>query len=352
MKVGIYDPYIDVLGGGERYVATIAELLSKVAPVDLFVPQIQVKQKLLYQFNLNLNQVTFLSNEIFKKKGILDKLHTLKKYDIFFYVTDGSLFFSSARNNFLIIQSPAHFPQNYLLNKFKLSNWKIICYSDFIAQIIRERIGLKSTILSPAIEENSDSSRKKENIILSVGRFFKYPHNKKQDILIEVFKANYKNKFKNYSLILAGGLTEESGKVFLTSLRKKATGFPIYFSINLSFNELNTLYARAKIYWHAAGYGEDLDAYPERAEHFGITTLEAMRSGCAPLVFAGGGQIEIIKDGENGYLWKNKEDLVNKTSQIIIDEKLRNSISANAKRSSSSYSKEKFYARLKKILSL
>lgn len=37
LKVGIYDPYLDTLGGGERYMLTIAEILLKHNyQVDIF----------------------------------------------------------------------------------------------------------------------------------------------------------------------------------------------------------------------------------------------------------------------------------------------------------------------------
>ena len=53
-------------------------------------------------------------------------------------------------------------------------------------------------------------------------------------------------------------------------------------------------YKLAKIYWHASGFGEDLETHPEKAEHFGITTVEAMINGLVPIVIDAGGQKEIV----------------------------------------------------------
>jgi glycosyltransferase involved in cell wall biosynthesis len=42
------------------------------------------------------------------------------------------------------------------------------------------------------------------------------------------------------------------------------------------------------------GYGQDLDAHPESAEHFGIAIVEAMSAGIIPLAFNAGGPREIL----------------------------------------------------------
>lgn len=350
MKIAIFDPYLNILGGGERYISSIAECLNIDNSVDLYAGDKSIKQKISNQFNINLPEVLLLPDDVFHRRGILRKLRILKKYDRFFYMTDGSLFFSSAAKNYLIIQSPAHIPPKDLINKLKLHNWQILCYSQFVSEIIKTKLGLNSFILPPAIEDINYKNSTKENIILTVGRFFLYPHNKKQDILIDIFKKNYKSKFKDYKLILVGGLTEESGKQYLNSLKEKAKGLPIEFYINPSFDKLHYLYSIAKFYWHAAGFAEDLYKFPERAEHFGITTLEAMNAGCVPLVFNGGGQKEIVGHNKDGFLWETERELADLTFNLIKDETKRSKIAEKSIIKSKEYSKSKFYEKLQKII--
>ena len=67
-----------------------------------------------------------------------------------------------------------------------------------------------------------------------------------------------------------------------SQFRKSAEGFPIEFLVNKKNDELWGIYSKAKIYWHASGFGEDLEAHPEFAEHFGISTVEAMGAGAVP----------------------------------------------------------------------
>ncbi len=56
------------------------------------------------------------------------------------------------------------------------------------------------------------------------------------------------------------------------------------FHVDAPGAELADLYARASIFWHAAGLGEDAEDDPNRMEHFGISIVEAMSAGAVPVV--------------------------------------------------------------------
>ena len=79
------------------------------------------------------------------------------------------------------------------------------------------------------------------------------------------------------------------------------------------------LLATSSLFWHATGYGEQARRHPERLEHFGITTPEAMLCGAVPLVVPAGGQVEIVTDGVNGRHWRTVPELV----KLFRDKKLR-----------------------------
>lgn len=78
---------------------------------------------------------------------------------------------------------------------------------------------------------------------------------------------------------------------------------------------------RSKIFWSASGFGVDEDKSPDKVEHFGITLVEAMASRVFPIAFAAGGHKEIIENGKNGFLWKEKDELIDLTL-LAIDKKL------------------------------
>jgi len=180
---------------------------------------------------------------------------------------------------------------------------------------------------------------KKEKIILSVGRFSSYFQTKKQEILIQAWKQAKKQKlFPDWTFILTGGLLS-SDQEYFNSLQQQTVGTSMKLLPNIPFNELVALYKKASIYWHAAGF-EQTD--PKLMEHFGITTVEAMASGCVPIVYDAGGQREIVRHGIDGFLWKTFEELIEETMQIISDTRLRLQVSFEAIIRSADFDTQKF----------
>ncbi|MBI5122243.1 glycosyltransferase family 4 protein [Candidatus Roizmanbacteria bacterium] len=351
MKIGFYTPYLNILGGGERYILQMANMLSEKHQVDIFGDKI-FKRKAQEFFGLDLEKVNFVA-DIFRgeyKKKIFSKLRATNNYDRFFYVTDGSLLISLAKKNYLIIQVPQReMYKNDLLTRFKLSFWQTkLVYSNYVKYYIDRWWNTDAQVFPPAIDTRQFKTGPKDNIILSVGRFFPLPHSKKQEVLVDAFKILCQKGLRGWKLILAGGV-DEQGKEYFNMVKKRAKGFPVEIQTNLFYSDLLDLYSCAKIYWHAAGFGEDLDKHPERAEHFGITTLEAMASGCVPLVFSAGGQKEIVNDGTDGLSWNTKEELVQKTTNLINNLNIWDKLSKNALEKSKEYDIKRFE---KKLISL
>lgn len=351
LQIGIYSPYIDMLGGGERYVFSIIQTFLPDHDVSLYTDR-SIIEKSKLRFGISLEGVQCLPVSLLVTKNALNRYIHLGRYDVFFYVCDGSLFFSGAGKNILIVQSPVHIPVSTPLQTIKLRNWEIVCYSDFMKRIIEKQTGKQAYILAPAIDTSRFYNKdiKKEAIILSVGRFFQAPHSKKHDILIETFKKHAKSHFKGWRLVIAGGLTEEGGRRLVESYRKQSEGYFIEVLDNVSIEYLTDLYKRASIYWHAAGFGEDLKTHPERAEHFGITTLEAMAAGCVPVVFCGGGQKEILERTHSGLLWNTEEELASYTQKLISDKAVWQTMSKKAIVRAQGFSQGAFEKNLMKFI--
>ena len=111
-------------------------------------------------------------------------------------------------------------------------------------------------------------------------------------------------------------------------IRSAAVGLPVTLHPDASGAELRDLYGRASIFWHAAGLGEDPDRHPDRYEHFGITTVEAMSAGAVPVVIDAAGQIEIVEQGVSGYRFAGVEGLVANTELLIADPAWRATLAA------------------------
>lgn len=355
MKVAIYSPYLDTLGGGEKYIATIAEILSKEFDVDLLLDDHlnnlgkDLKSDLESRFNLNLQKVRLVLSPVGKGSGFLKRLSFLKNYDLLFYLTDGSIFYPTAKKNILHIQSPlVGEPAKSLWGKIKLQSWDTIIYnSEFTKTYSEKNWPKKSIVIYPPVDVNKIKSLKKEKYILSVGRFFSYLKDKKHEFLINCFKKLYEHKeIKDWKLNLVGSASE-GDREYIDQLKEIAKGFPINFYPNLGYDDLIKLYGQGIIYWHASGFGE---TDPTKMEHFGISTVEAMSGGTVPIVIGKGGQVEIVENGKSGFLWNNENELIDTTLKIVTNDKLRQEVSENARKRAQIFSKEKFKERLHELI--
>ena len=209
------------------------------------------------------------------------------------------------------------YPKNF---KFLDSYNRILSISQYSKKWIKKLWGKESTILYPPVDVEDFAPAGKDNIILSVGRFFPEHHNKKQLEMAQNFIDLYNKNpevMKNFTLCLAGGVENKAEHMnYVKSIKKLSENFPIKVLTNIDWDKLVELFSRSLIFWHASGMGEDESKHPEKFEHFGITTVEAMASGCIPVVINKGGQTEIIQNGYNGFLFESWDELKEITLKI------------------------------------
>lgn len=355
MRVGIYDPYLDTLSGGEKYMLSIASCLSSEHEVSIFwdkEKEAEIRQKARKKLGIDLANIKFYPNIFNKTISSVSRFVESRKFDVIIYLSDGSIPFIGTKL-YIHFQFPIEWVNGKSLKThFKLLFVKkIFCNSHFTKYFIDKKFNVKSKVLYPPIKIKK-SSIGKENIILHVGRFGvdrSGSNFKKQDVMIGVFKKMMDEGLKGWKFILIIGVKGED-KNKLNKLKQISKGYSIEVVENPSNEILWEHYSKAKIYWHAAGYGEDLQRYPEKAEHFGISTVEAMGAGCAPVVFNAGGQKEIVEDGRSGYLWDTLESFISKTNSLIKDEKLLKRISITAVKRSEIFSENRFCSDLKNII--
>lgn len=345
MKIGIYDPYLDDHGGGEKYMMTIAACLSTDHAVTVFWDNTSDIEIIAKRFNLNLDKVTLKKNIFAKNISILERFTATNNYDSLIILSDGSIPLTLSKKLYLTVQQPLPATlKKSLIRDFKVSRVTKVFYN---SQFTRDKnIGLfpesKIEVIYPPVTPIS-ADVKKENIILHVGRYRRASglagDFKKQNIMLQVFIEMVDKGLKDWKFIIAAGVKGEDSHSF-AQLKQKAINYPVTFMENISNKELISLYAKAKIYWHASGYDEDLEKNPELAEHFGISTVEAMSAGVVPIVINAGGQREIVTDGKNGLVWDSLEDLQKKTIKVMNDAELWNTLSKEARRRSADFSPE------------
>lgn len=315
MKALIVSPYLDHLGGGERYMLSVASILENLGyEITFSWDNLSEINKLATMLGITLNSPALNPRvmKLYHSKNPIAMYLATKRYDLTVYLSDGSIPMLGSSKNLIHMQVPFHnVGGNSLTNRMKKHFCHdVIVNSKFTKEIIDREYHLDSIVLYPPVQA-VEVKANKQKIILSVGRFEPSLNAKKQDILIEAYRL-FSPTHPDWKLVLAGGTSSDE---WVNKLKSQADGLPITFEINCPHARLQSLYAEASIYWHAAGYGIDEHKSPELTEHFGISTVEAISAGCAPFVIGRGGQTEIVTD--NSYYWETAQELAEKTSNWI-----------------------------------
>ena len=218
-----------------------------------------------------------------------------------------------------------------LLNNLKTKSYKFISNSNFTAGWL-DKWGIKSTVIYPYLNEDlllpNSRETKKDDIILSVGRFFPHGHRKNHFEIIRMFKEYKKRnpRLNHFKLILAGGVKPEDQPYFEEIKRKASDDPSVILMPNIAYQKLFGLYQKSAFYWHLTGYQVDENLHPELVEHLGIAPLEAMAMGCLTFCVEAGGVKEIVVSGKNGFLFKDQEELFKMMNQVLDDKKLQTNI--------------------------
>ena len=359
MRIGVFDPYLDDVGGGEKYMMMLASCLAEKHDVTVFWDNKEDIEALKKRFGLPMDKIHITKNIFSPKVGFFERIKETRNYESIIFLSDGSIPFIFPTKLFLHIQQPLSISKNRnFKDKIKRKHISAIFYNSEFTKHFNDPLfpGVKNTVIYPPVKfelRSKNQELRRENIILHVGRFrvsnMATTDYKKQGFMVEAFKKLVDQGLKNWQFWLAASVKKEDEELF-EALKKKAKGYPIEFHVNKTSNELFDLYRKAKIYWHASGYGEDIEKHPELAEHFGMSTVEAMGEGVVPVVINCGGQKEIVTDGKNGLLWNTEEEFLDKTKKVVDDEKLWHTFSQNAILRAQDFSEDKFFEKVREFI--
>lgn len=334
-KIALWNPYLDVVGGGEKHILQICNFFTKQGyELTIFWDQNiqkQLQDKLIVNIPANTVWLPKLSTFNF-----FQKIKLLREYDILLYVTDGSYFFSSAKKTIGFCMVPDRkLYKMTIKNKLLTARWDWICNSQFTQHYL-ENWGVNAKVIYPILNLPPSVNRPHQGTsltFLTVGRFFQHLHSKRHDAAVAWF-VSFLSQHPQYStsrLILVGGLKEED-RPYYESLKKLSTNYPnVVFKTNISSQDLDKYYRRADYYLHFAGWQVNESEHPERTEHLGITPVEAMSYGCIPFCYKSGGIREVIKDHENGFTFKSIQELSQKVVEVNHDPSLEEVIRNNGR---------------------
>ena len=334
-KIFVHSPYWLIKGGGERYSLTAAECLTENFEVLADVPGREYLVNSGRHLGINLDRVKILSGESYMKN--------MSKFYGVFWVSDGSIPFLLTKRKVIHFQAPfKKVGGRSFKNKLKIFGARMICNSFYTKGFIDSEYGVMSGVVYPPVEMDKFKPIRKQKLILTVGRFSRSSQYKRPEVLIRTFKRLVDNGLRGWRMAVVGIVEDEESRIAAVGLRTLAKGFPIAIRTDLSHDRLIRLYEQAAIYWHAAGFGVDLNKNPERAEHFGISTVEAMAAGAVPIVFAVGGPKEVVRPEKDGLWWQTLPELESQTLRLIQDESLRQRLANEGRERSKLFNKRRF----------
>ncbi len=355
MKIGIMAPFMVTLGGGEKYVAVMAEELSAGHQVDLIIQEQISRNKVAATLGVRLAGVNLRvidAGDLYfefdpdwareqQRAGIT------AEYDLFINLANDIPFLNGAPRGLAVIQFPFNKRNLPRFWRERLNSYRTVAvYSEYVRQWVRNYWGIEAQVLHPPVTV-PESWGNKQKIILAVGRFFPGSHNKKHLRLIRAFRELLARGHHGWQLHLAGGVENNaSDRQYLQQVAASAQGLPVVLHPNMAYQNLLRLYQAASIYWHATGWGENAQNDPERFEHFGLTTVEAMACGAVPVVINAGGQTEIVNHGFNGFLWQNGQELLDSTALLMTNKGIRARMSERARERSRAFNRSVFAGKL------
>jgi glycosyltransferase involved in cell wall biosynthesis len=217
---------------------------------------------------------------------------------------------------------------------------------------IRQLWRRDADLLFPPIQvERLDPAPTREKAVVTVGRFFApgLGHAKRQLEMVRWFADMHSaGALPGWRMHVVGGC-EDSQRPYLEQVRAAGAGAPVDVHPNAKRAEVEGLLSTSAMFWSATGWGEDIDRKPWTAEHFGMTTVEAMAGGCVPIVIDRAGQKEIVRHGVDGFRWTDPAQLASFTRRLAAEEPMRARLAASAVERAQQFSDAAFADRWRDI---
>ena len=328
-KIAIYLPIDGTRGGGEKVSRDIIRVLheSKKYHITIFTPY--TKQE-TYPPDIALKH--FLPAWIKKYKIIKPKIvwwaflyiryrfQRLKNYDliiqpnetslphqsipILIYSHDGHHYHEQIRQRIKNSKGIRHYMRKKIYGGF-VGDFDNMCSNENIHVITnstdtQKRLNPKQTIvIPPAIYLNKYKQMSKKDGIVSLAR---YDRAKNWELLIKVM-----GDIGVKSICL--GSTDYEGSLQYYDELKAAASENVTLKHNVDFDTIVNDLAESKVYLHAAS-----------REGFGITVIEAMASGCMPIVPDNTALADTVPFAELRYETNSADDAANKIRHALAGE--------------------------------
>lgn len=371
--LAIYDHTGHIIGGGQKYGFTAAHALLDMFDITLLLNH-EISHKELrdwYHLDLTPCQIKVIKIPFFEQfnsplldparvsRRIENPFHIIGResgnYDFFINNSMNEMVYPLANVSALICHFPERRPKSYF---YADCYTHVIYNSQYTAHWIEQKWKFTPhkhiyppVDMAPVATAAPAAETAKENIILSVARFEEGGSKKQLEMVRTFLKLNrrFPALLNEWKLVLVGGSPDENDylKKIKELIEKSGTG-NIRLMVNISGDELKTLYGKGKIFWHLCGLDQ---TDPSLVEHFGMTIVEAMQNRLAPIVFDGGGQREIVDHGVNGFRVQSSTQLISFTMKLINEPALREELGRQAFEKSKLFTRETFEQNVREFFS-
>lgn len=181
--------------------------------------------------------------------------------------------------------------------------------SDYTREFVKRVWQRESTTLYPPCptELYKSTGKDREDLVITTGRIVP---EKRMHLFEDVAR-----QLPGIRFLIIGSVTNVGDPYYRSLVEKKPENLSILLS---PLRKVREIVAKAKAYVHCA-----------EGEHFGITIVEAMASGCVPVVHDSGGPREIVTP-EVGYVWRDPNEAAHQISTIVKDDALQAKLSRAA----------------------
>jgi len=218
----------------------------------------------------------------------------------------------------------------------------LVTNSKFMQRIVKTTLNRDAIVIYPPVDTNAFSSkcfkpRKEGNLVAVIASYTPKRRLEQLPLIAQQTKA---------ARFIVIGKTDEYSILTIQRLEENIRALRVEDKItllkNAPFTELQNILANAKVYLHTMPF-----------DHFGISVVEAMASGCVPVVHRSGGpwtDILDAKQGAYGFSYSTPSEAAGYIDMLLTDERLRSRIAAKASYRSTKYDKTVFSKRLAEVV--
>lgn len=383
-RIAVLVPNPQLKGGGEKHGLAIAAVLSEVADVTVVTDGTAALHEAaqFHQLDLKDCRVVPLSRgrslplrAAYRMKASVAYLRRMQNwedrrtlrgigFDVFVNVAFESTLANPCERGVFVCMFP-HRPSGLIADPVrraseKRADWfgrliggtslrvsdsysRVVTNSTFTAEWLGRWWGIAPDgVIFPPCEDMRRPAIPRGRSILSVGRFVADVGDtllKRQDVLLRAFASLPELHEAGWTLDLVGPVHDEGpSRAAVEKLKRQAHGLPVQIHESIPHDDLVTMMNRARIYWHAMGFGSDVETNPGGQEHFGMSTVEAMSAGAVPIVLDTAGARDSVRDRVDGIRWSTIEELVAETRRLALDDRRWENMSIAAQRGASRFS--------------